>query len=422
MTHARIFPKEPARFPNPELAMPDASPASLMPPVAALIVAAGRGARVGGDVPKQYRRLAGRTVLAHTLASFGAVEAISDLVTVIHADDGETFDAVAAQSGLSSQRLKAVPGGASRQDSVRLGLEALAKAGFPADGLVLIHDAARPFASEAVISRAIFAAARHGAAIPVLPVVDTLAVLDGSGGLAGNHDRATTRIVQTPQSFRFDLILDAHRKAEADQRSDFTDDASLAAAYGARVATFPGEEALFKITLESDFVRAEQHLAPASREFRSGIGYDVHAFDTGDHVWLGGVKVPHSQRLSGHSDADPVLHALTDALLGTIGDGDIGMHFPPSDEQWRGAASHLFLIDALHRVTARGGRLVSVDCTIVCEAPKVGPHREAMQAEIGRILGLPVEKVGVKATTSEKLGFTGRREGIAAMAIATVAF
>ena len=398
-------------------------PISSLPPVAALIVAAGRGIRAGGDVPKQYREIGGRSVLARTLARFGAVDLIETIITVIHGDDRAAFEASALASGVAAARLSAVTGGASRQSSVRLGLEAMAAGGFPQDGLVLIHDAARPFASEAVLLRAITAAARHGAAIPVLAVPDTLAVVDGAGALVGNHDRASARMVQTPQAFRFGVILDAHRQALAEGRDDFTDDAGVAGAYGVSVQTFAGDPDLFKITQESDFARAARHLSgERTTEVRSGIGYDVHAFAAGDHVVLGGISIPHSHALLGHSDADPVLHALTDALLGTIGDGDIGAHFPPSDEKWRGAASHLFLADALRRVTERGGRIVSVDCTIVCEAPKIGPHRQAIQATIGAILGLSVDRVGVKATTSEGLGFTGRREGIAALAIASVAF
>lgn len=395
---------------------------SSLPPVAALIVAAGRGTRVGGAVAKQYREIGGRSVLAHAIAHLGAVDIIETIGTVIHAEDGEAFAAAAAASGVAAARLFSTPGGASRQESVRLGLEALVARGFARDGLVLIHDAARPFAREVVLLRAITAGARFGAAIPVLPVPDTLAVVDAEGILRGNHARAEARMVQTPQVFRFGVILEAHRRALTDGRTDFTDDAGLAATYGQEVHTFAGGADLFKITEEADFARAERHLANARGESRSGIGYDVHAFTQGDHVVLGGISIPHSHALLGHSDADPVLHALTDALLGTIGDGDIGMHFPPSDEQWRGAASHLFLADALRRVVERGGRLVSVDCTIVCEAPKIGPHRTAMQAAIGAVLGLAADRVGVKATTSEKLGFTGRREGIAAIAIANVAF
>ena len=329
-----------------------------LPPIAALIVAAGRGTRAGSDMPKQYRKIGGRSVLAETLMRFGDVDLIETIMTVIHADDAAAYAAAAEESAVPASRLHATPGGASRQISVRLGLKALSRAGFPGDGIVLIHDAARPFVSEAVLLRAIIAAARHGAAIPVLTIPDTLAVIDDAGRLAGNHDRSTVRLVQTPQAFRFETILDAHRRALVDARPEFTDDASLAAAYGGAVHSFAGDPDLFKITQESDFARAERFLVtqhPAntgySGEVRSGIGYDVHAFTAGDHVVLGGVSIPHSHALLGHSDADPVLHALTDALLGTIGDGDIGAHFPPSDEKWRGAASHLFLADALRRVT-----------------------------------------------------------------------
>lgn len=391
-----------------------------LPPIAVVIVAAGRGARFGGEVPKQYRALAGKPVLAHTLAAFGAVAAVGRILTVIHPDYTADYERAALASGVAGDRLGWCAGGASRQESVRLGLEALAGEHF--DGVVLIHDAARPFASEALISRAIFAALRHGAAIPVLPVADTLASLDGAGNLAGNPDREALRRVQTPQSFAFRPILLAHRQAAAEGRSDFTDDAGLAAAYGHKVATFEGDEAVFKITVEADLARAERHLAPAARETRTGMGYDVHSFAEGDAVWLGGVKIPYSRKLSGHSDADVLLHALVDALLGTIGDGDIGQHFPPSDERWRGAPSRLFLEDAARRVREAGGRIVNVDCTIIAEAPKVGPHRPAMQALIGEVLGLAPARVGIKATTNEKMGFVGRGEGIAAFAVASVAF
>lgn len=394
---------------------------SAAPPVAAIIVAAGRGRRLGGEVPKQYRRIGGRTVLTEAIRHLGAVEAIGRIVSVIHLDDGADYAEAAMQSGVSGSRLSSVPGGETRQDSVRAGLELLAHEGFPDDGVVLIHDAARPFAGEAVVMRAILAGFTAGAAVPVLSVADTLALLDAEGGLLSNPDRSAMRAVQTPQAFRFALIREAHRRAQREGRSDFTDDAGLAAAYGQPVTSFAGDPALFKITLEADLARAEAQLA-GRRETRAGIGYDVHAFTAGDHVVLGGIAVPHSQSLLGHSDADPVLHAITDALLGTIGDGDIGSHFPPSDPQWRGASSDRFLIHAHDLVRAKGGRIVNVDCTIICEAPKIGTHRAAMQVRIGTILGLPIEKVGVKATTSEKLGFTGRREGIAVMAIASVAF
>lgn len=391
-------------------------------PVAALIVAAGRGTRFGGEVPKQYRQLGARPVLAETLARFGQVALVERILTVIHPDDAALYDQAARLSRVPPGRLATVPGGASRQESVAAGLAALAAEGFDPSGIVLIHDAARPALTEVLILRAILAAERHGAAMPVIRVPDTLAVLDGEGRLSGHHDRAAARLVQTPQAFRFGLIHAAHARAAAAGRTDFTDDAGLAAAHGHPVAGFEGDPDLIKITEEADLARVARILSGGSRDIRTGIGYDVHAFAEGDHVMLGGVRVPHARALSGHSDADPVLHALTDALLGTIGDGDIGMHFPPSDPRWRGAASHIFLADAARRVAEAGGRIVSVDCTIVCEAPKVGPHRAAMQAAIGAVLGLSADRIGVKATTSEQLGFTGRREGIAAIASASVAF
>ncbi|WP_284176943.1 bifunctional 2-C-methyl-D-erythritol 4-phosphate cytidylyltransferase/2-C-methyl-D-erythritol 2,4-cyclodiphosphate synthase [Rhabdaerophilum sp. SD176] len=390
-------------------------------PLAALVVAAGRGTRLGGPVPKQYRHVAGRPVLTHTLEHLLRPALFDRVLVVIHPDDSAAFAGAVALLGAAGARIDFCPGGSSRQDSVRLGLEALAQAGLPDPAIVLIHDAARPFSSEAVLMRAVLAAQRTGAAIPVLQVPDTLAVLDEAGYLAGNPDRNKVRLVQTPQAFRFGPVLAAHRRALAEGRTDFTDDAGLAVAYGQGVGSFAGDEALFKITREEDLARAERHLAPQA-ETRTGLGYDVHAFTEGDHVWLGGVAIPHGRKLLGHSDADPLLHALTDALLGTIGDGDIGQHFPPSDPRWKGAPSRLFLADAARRVAERGGRIVSVDCTVLAEAPKVGPHRAAMQALIGEVLGLAPERVGIKATTSEKLGFVGRSEGIAAMAVANVMF
>lgn len=387
--------------------------------VAMLVVAAGRGARMGVGAPKQYRPLGARPVLAETLARAALAE-INPILTLIHADDGAAYAEAARLSNVAPTRLTSATGGASRQASVRLGLEALAAAGFPEDGLVLIHDAARPFLNEAVLLRAILAGARHEAAIPVLPVADTLATLDEAGMLATNPDRASMRIVQTPQVFRFGLIHAAHQRFKA--QDGFTDDASLACAAGHDVATFAGDADLFKITQEADLARATLLLQAGESESRSGIGYDVHAFTEGDHVMLGGVKMPHNRALLGHSDADPVLHALTDALLGTIGDGDIGVHFPPSDEKWRGASSRVFLEEAARRVLAAGGRILHVDTMILSEAPKIGPYRAAITGKIAEILGLSEGHVGVKATTMEGLGFIGRREGIAALAIATVRF
>lgn len=389
---------------------------------ALIVVAAGRGTRLGGE-PKQYREAAGLPVLSHLLARAAKIPAIGPIIVVTHPDDNAQYRDAVKRSGAPLEQIFNAPGGFTRQQSVRNGLEFLAGAEFPDQAIVVVHDAARPLLSEVVILRALLAASTSGAAIPVLALADTVATLDVSGALTGNPDRSALRIVQTPQAFRFGPVLAAHREMAAKDRHDFTDDASLCAAAGLRVTSFEGDPALFKITLEADLARAEAELQPRSRLItRTGFGYDVHAFTEGDHVTLGGVAIPHERALLGHSDADPLLHALTDALLGTIGDGDIGQHFPPTDPQWKGAPSRLFLADARARVEAKGGRIVNVDGTIVCEAPKIGPHRLSIAAMIGEVLGLPPDAVGVKATTNEKLGFAGRKEGIAAMAVATVAF
>lgn len=392
--------------------------------IAALIVAAGRGTRAGGTAPKQYQPLGKDNVLAHTLRAFGQVGMVGTILTVIHKEDEAAYMVSLAASGLDPARCFACAGGETRQHSVRAGLEALEDEGFPESGIVLVHDAARPFASETVILRAVLAAMQHGAAIPVLPLADTLARFDEAGHLAENPDRAGVFRVQTPQAFRFGALLAAHHKAAAARQFSFTDDSGVVRAAGHAVAHFAGDESLFKITQREDFARAAQMLQRGERNSitRTGIGYDVHALTAGDHVTLGGVRIAHSHALLGHSDADPVLHALTDALLGTIGDGDIGVHFPPSDARWRGAASHVFLADAARRVREAGGTIHHVDTMILSEAPKVGPHRAAMKAAIGAVLGLTPEAIGIKATTMEGLGFIGRREGIAAMAVASVAF
>ncbi|MCA3648045.1 MAG: 2-C-methyl-D-erythritol 4-phosphate cytidylyltransferase [Methylobacterium sp.] len=388
---------------------------------ALIIVAAGHGTRLRG-APKQYRPLLGKPVLSHLMARAASISAIGPIITVTHPDHAAFYGEALAASGLKDDRAFRAPGGETRQASVCNGLELLAAAEFPADGIVLVHDAARPFLSELVVLRAILAAQAAGAAMPVLPVVDTVAEIDAAGELAGNPDRARLRVVQTPQSFRFGPILAAHRAMAERGRFDFTDDAGLMLANGQRVATFEGDDGLFKITLEADLARAKRHLGAPEPFVRTGLGYDVHAFTDGNHVTLGGVAIPHERALLGHSDADPLMHAITDALLGTIGDGDIGQHFPPSDPRWKGAPSRLFLENARARVESRGGRILNVDGTLICEAPKIGPHRAAIALAIGSVLGLPPEAVGVKATTNEKLGFAGRREGIAAMAVATVAF
>jgi 2-C-methyl-D-erythritol 4-phosphate cytidylyltransferase / 2-C-methyl-D-erythritol 2,4-cyclodiphosphate synthase len=381
--------------------------------VAAVIVAAGRGQRVGGDVPKQYRSIAGEPVIRPALAAFLGHPRIDVVQPVIHAQDAEAFRI--ATAGLHS--LSPVSGGATRQVSVRAGLEALRATG---PDFVLIHDAARPFLTGALITRAINAAAEHRAAVPAVPVADTVKRVDEREAVTETLDRSRLRLVQTPQAFAFDLIVEAHQRAAAAGREDFTDDAALAEWAGHRVTVFPGETTNVKLTTNDDFIRAETLRMAALGDVRTGNGFDVHAFGEGDHVMLGGIRIPHSHGLSGHSDADVVLHALVDALLGALADGDIGSHFPPSDPQWRGASSDRFLAFACERVRARSGLIAHLDATVVCETPRVGPHRDAMRARIAAIAEIPVERVAVKATTSEKLGFTGRGEGIVAIATATV--
>jgi len=380
--------------------------------VAAVVVAAGRGLRAGGDQPKQYRMVGGQPVIRPSLATLAGHPGIGAVQPVIHPEDVPRFEAASAGLAL----LPPVFGGATRQASVRAGLEALASR---KPELVLVHDAARPFASPALIERAM-AAAKSGAAVPVLPVVDTVKSIDAAGAITGTIDREQLRVVQTPQAFRFDLLLDAHRRAAAGGREDFTDDAALAEWAGLKVTTFEGEAGNVKLTTSEDFARAEAAQMAALGDVRTGFGFDVHQFADGDHVWLGGVRIAHKRGVTGHSDADVVLHALVDAILGALSEGDIGVHFPPSDPQWRGASSDRFLAFAVERVKARGGRIAHLDATIVCEAPRIGPHRDAMRARIGEIAGIPAGRVGVKATTSEKLGFTGRGEGIAAFANATI--
>src|ERR1043166_8734065 len=362
-----------------------------MPSVAAIVVAAGRGLRVGGNAPKQYRIIGTRSVIRSSIDVFVAHPGVDAVQPVIHPDDTARFDAEGAGLAL----LPAVFGGATRQASVRAGLEALTP---HKPHLVLVHDAARPFVSAALIDRAIAAAAENGAAVPVMPVVDTVKTVDTGGMVTGTVDRATLRTVQTPQAFGFAPLLDAHRRAQAAGREDFTDDAALAEWVGLKVATFEGEAGNVKLTTANDFARAEAAGLAALGDVRSGFGFDVHPF----------------------ADADVVLHALVDAILGALSDGDIGVHFPPSDPQWRGASSDRFLAFAVERVRARGGRIAHLHATVVFEAPRVGPHRAAMRARIAAIAGIEVDRVAVKATTSERLGFTGRGEGIAAMATATV--
>lgn len=382
--------------------------------VAAVVVAAGRGHRAGGETPKQYRHLGGESVIRSALSAFVVHPQIDAVQPVIHADDEAAFRT--ATAGLGGFRAP-VPGGASRQASVYAGLDALRET---APDFVLIHDAARPFVSGALIARAIAAAGEHGAAVPAIAVADTVKKVDARGTITATIDRNELRIVQTPQAFSFGLIVDAHARAAAADRNDFTDDAALAEWAGHRVSVFPGDSANVKLTTNEDFARAEALRMAATGDARTGNGFDVHAFADGDHIMLGGVRIAHTRGVTGHSDADVALHALVDAILGALAEGDIGEHFPPSDPQWKGAASEKFLAFACERVRARSGVIAHLDVTIVCEAPRIGPHRDAMRARIAAIAGIGIDRVAVKATTSEKLGFTGRGEGIVAMATATV--
>ena len=382
--------------------------------VAVVIVAAGRGTRASSNLPKQFQQIGGETMLRRTLSMFVEHAEVALVQPVIHRDDVDLYQSSAA--GID-RLLPQTFGGATRQASVRAGLEALAPR---KPGIVLIHDAARPFASAALVSRAIAAAEQSGAAIPALAVTDTVKTVDAQGLVDKTLDRSTLRLVQTPQAFKFDSLFAAHKRAQAAGREDFTDDAALAEWAGMKVSVFAGEAGNIKITNPEDFVRAEANQYFALGDVRTGTGIDVHAFGPGDHVIIGGIRIPHDRALTGHSDADVGLHALVDAILGGLADGDIGSHFPPSDEKWRGAASDQFLKFAIERVKARGGRISHLDLTLVCEAPKIGPHRDAMRASIAALAGIPIGRVAVKATTSEQLGFTGRREGIAAYATATL--
>jgi 2-C-methyl-D-erythritol 4-phosphate cytidylyltransferase/2-C-methyl-D-erythritol 2,4-cyclodiphosphate synthase len=384
-----------------------------MAQVAAVVVAAGQGLRAGGEIPKQFRRIAGETLLARALSAFAEAPDVTFVQPVIRTDDVDLVRRLT--NGMNV--LEPVAGGATRQASVRAGLEALVSC---SPDIVLVHDAARPFASASLITRAIEAAKKTGAAIPALPVTDTVKRIDSTGTIEATLDRNSIRLVQTPQAFAFPALFDAHRRALAQGRDDFTDDAALAEWAGIKVSVFAGEPGNIKFTTPEDFARAEAIQSAGLGDVRTGSGLDVHAFGPGDHVTLGGIRIPHVQALIGHSDADVALHALTDAIFGALADGDIGAHFPPSDPQWRGASSDRFLTFAVERVRTRGGRIAHLDLTIVCEAPRIGEHRDRMRANIANLAGIGIERVGVKATTSEKLGFTGRGEGIAAYATATI--
>src|SRR4051812_28226481 len=375
----------------------------------AVIVAAGRGARFGGDLPKQYLPLGGGSVLRHAVSAFAAHPRIDGVAVAIRPEDRGRFEIAIAGIDV----LPPVDGGAERQDSVRLGLEALAPR---QPERVLIHDGARPFPDARLIDRVLDGLDRAPAAIPGLPLGDTIKRVEGEH-IRGTVDRAGLWRAQTPQGFHFAPILAAHRAARG---RVMTDDAAVAEAAGIAPLMVAGSEDNLKVTTMSDLEAAERLLAARLGDVRVGQGFDVHPFGPGDHVMVCGVAIPHEVAPVGHSDADVGLHALTDAVLGAIGAGDIGLHFPPSDPRWRGASSDRFLAYAAALVRERGGAIAAVDVTIICERPKIAPYRDRMIERLAKILEISSDRVSVKATTTERLGFTGRGEGIAAQAVATV--
>ncbi|MBX8801361.1 bifunctional 2-C-methyl-D-erythritol 4-phosphate cytidylyltransferase/2-C-methyl-D-erythritol 2,4-cyclodiphosphate synthase [Ochrobactrum sp. MR28] len=391
---------------------------------AAVIVAAGRGERAGQSTegPKQYRRIGGQAVLAHTLRTFLACEQISPVVVVIHADDHDLYHAALKRADIDAARLKLVTGGPTRQESTRLGLLALQD---DTPDYVMIHDGVRPFITQDLLKRIIIALHPQTGVLPALAVSDTLKQAGGDALVTKTVPRAGLFAAQTPQSFPFAPILDAHNAAFALGRTDFTDDAAIAEWQSIPVRVVEGSADNTKITWAKDIEMADQRLRQdmvAFPDIRTGNGYDVHSFEPGDHVWLCGVKIPHDFKLNGHSDADVALHALTDALLATRGAGDIGTHFPPSDPQWKGAASRQFVEFAVKTVREAGGRIANADITLIAEEPKIGPHREAMTAELSDMLGVSADRVSVKATTNEKMGFVGRKEGIASIVTVSVIY
>ncbi|MXN54240.1 bifunctional 2-C-methyl-D-erythritol 4-phosphate cytidylyltransferase/2-C-methyl-D-erythritol 2,4-cyclodiphosphate synthase [Shinella sp. AETb1-6] len=387
-----------------------------------VIVAAGRGERAGSHAegPKQYRRIGGKPVISHTLDLFVNWQPARHIVVVIHPDDAVLFEMARAAATPAGSRLTVVHGGATRQQSVLAGLDVLTD---HAVSHVLIQDAVRPFVEPAILERTL-TAFNHGAraVLPAVAVADTLKRADANGNVAETVSRSGLFAAQTPQSFHFETILEAHRRAAASGRTDFTDDASIAEWAGVRVHLVEGSAGNVKLTLQKDIAMADQRLSHALPDVRTGNGYDVHQLVAGDGVTLCGLFIPHDQKLSGHSDADVALHALTDALLATCGAGDIGDHFPPSDPQWKGAASRIFLEHAAEIVRKAGGTIMNADISLIAEAPKVGPHRDAMRRNLSEFLGISIDRCSVKATTNEKIGFIGRREGIAAIATATVVY
>jgi 2-C-methyl-D-erythritol 4-phosphate cytidylyltransferase/2-C-methyl-D-erythritol 2,4-cyclodiphosphate synthase len=372
--------------------------------VTALIVAAGSGSRMGGDIPKQYRLIAGKSVLAHAVDALASHPAIDAVRVVI--GEGQSKLATEALGSRDTGRL--IIGGPQRADSVKAGLAA-------ADtDVILVHDAARPFCPQGVINRLLGALRSADGSVPVLAIADTLARADGL--LGEPIDRTAAVRVQTPQAFNLAALLEAYASWTGEPQ---TDEASVARAAGLRVAAVEGDPMLEKLTTAADWARAEASQA-ARLISRTGMGFDVHAFAGEGPLMIGGVEVPHERGLAGHSDADVVLHAITDALLGAAALGDIGQHFPPSDPQWKGADSSIFLAHAAALIRQAGGTIDFIDCTVIGEAPRIGPYRDAMRSRIADVIGLPPSHISIKATTTERLGFTGRGEGIAAQAVATI--
>ena len=386
--------------------MPDAATPTTRPTAAAVIVAAGRGTRAGGGLPKQYRDLAGEPVLARTIRAFDTHPRIAAIIVVRHAEDGDLFARACPDT---ETPLVTVIGGATRDASVQAGLAVV-----PEDtDHVLIHDAARPLVPRAVIDGVLGALDSHDGAAPALPVTDAL--WQGETNVTGTRDRSGLWRAQTPQGFR----LSAIRAAHASHPGGAADDVEVARAHGLTVAITPGDEINLKLTTAADFDRAAKMLGGAM-DIRTGNGFDVHRFGPGDHVMLCGVPVPHDRGLQGHSDADVGLHTITDAIYGALAEGDIGTHFPPSDPQWKGAESHIFLTHAVDLATKKGFTLTHADLTLICERPKIGPHASAMRARLAGLLRIEEARVSVKATTTERLGFPGREEGIAALATVTL--
>jgi len=372
--------------------------------VTALIVAAGSGSRMGGEIPKQFRPIAGKSVLAHAVDAMTSHPAIDAIRVVV----GEGQEAL-ARSALGTRDVGAlVTGGADRADSVRAGLASIET------DIVLVHDAARPFCPHGVIDRLLAALETSEGAVPAMPVADTLARSDGE--LGEPVDRTGLVRVQTPQAFRHRVLAETYTQWTG---ASPTDESTVMRAAGRTVAVVEGDVMLEKLTTAADWLRAEA-LLQSRLVPRTGLGFDVHAFAGEGPIVMGGIEIAHDRGLAGHSDADVVLHAITDALLGAAGLGDIGQHFPPTDPQWKDADSSMFLSHAAKLLRNEGGMIDFVDCTVICEAPKVGPHRDAMRSRVAEILGIPAGSVSIKATTTERLGFTGRREGIAAQAIANV--